>query len=321
MVQIGAREVAAGVAAAGLVQRRLVFLVLGVLDLDVAKTGEQPAIAGVTRRHDAVEHVDAVRHARHQVFRRAHAHQVMRLVGRQARTHVGQHAHHVFLRLADGQAADGDAGEIDLFQLGQRFVAQHFEHAALHDAEQRIRVLAAVELVLRALRPAQGHAHGLGRFLDGGRAAGDFVRRAFVELHDDVGIQDALHLHRHFRREEQFIAVDGRIEMHALFRDLAHGAQRKHLEAARIRQNRLVPAHETMQAAEFLHDGVAWTQPQVESVAQNDLRVDLIEFQRRHGFHGAVSAHWHEDRRLHDAMVEFQGAAACLGQAARVGLE
>ena len=59
-----------------------------ILDLDVAKAGEEPAVARVAGRHHAVEHVDAVRHARHQVFRRAHAHQVVRLVGRQLRADV-----------------------------------------------------------------------------------------------------------------------------------------------------------------------------------------------------------------------------------------
>jgi hypothetical protein len=64
------------------------------------------------------------------------------------RADVGQDAHHVFLRLADRQAADRQAGEIDLFQSGQRFVAQVLEHAALDDAEQRVRVFAAVEFVI-----------------------------------------------------------------------------------------------------------------------------------------------------------------------------
>nr|GEU28151.1 hypothetical protein [Tanacetum cinerariifolium] len=220
VVQIRAREIAAGVARAGGVQRLLVLLVARVLDLDVAKARKQPAVAGVPGRHHAVEHVHAVRHAGHQVFRRAHAHQVVRLVGRQFRAHVLQHAHHVFLRLAHRQAADGQAGEVDFFQARQRFVAQVFKHAALDDAEQRVRIFATVEFIVRALGPAQRHAHRLGRFVQRGRA------------------------------------------------------------------DRLVPAHEVVQAAKLGHHVVAGAQPQVEGVTQNNLGVDFLQFQRRHGFYG-----------------------------------
>src|SRR5450759_52851 len=58
MVQVSTGEVAAGVAGAQPVQRAPVKPVLRDLDLDVAKPGEQHAIARIARRHHAVEHVD-----------------------------------------------------------------------------------------------------------------------------------------------------------------------------------------------------------------------------------------------------------------------
>ncbi len=109
-----------------------------------------------------------------------------------------QHAHHVFFRFADRQAADRDAVETDFLQTRQRFITQMFEHAALHDAEQGIRIFAAVEFIARALRPAQRHAHRFRRLFFGRGAAVDFIGCAFVELHHDVGIQRALDLHRNF---------------------------------------------------------------------------------------------------------------------------
>eukprot|EP00952_Eustigmatos_sp_NYUAD-ZCMA_P005550 24171-Eustigmatos_ZCMA.PRE.1 len=58
---------------------------------------------------------------------------------------VLQHVHHVFLRLADRQPADGVAAKalaarvlVNRLQTGQRLLAQVLEHAALHDAEQRV---------------------------------------------------------------------------------------------------------------------------------------------------------------------------------------
>src|SRR5437899_1987879 len=58
VMQVAAREMCAGVAGAGAVQRPRVVAVAGVADLDVAVAGEEPAVAGVSRGKDAVEHVD-----------------------------------------------------------------------------------------------------------------------------------------------------------------------------------------------------------------------------------------------------------------------
>ena len=201
-MQIGTGKLAAGVAAATGVERAGIELVAGVLDLDVAEAREQVAVAGVARRHHAVEHVDAGLDRADEVFRRADAHQVARLVGWQARRDVGEDAHHVLFRLADRQAADGHAVEADVVQSGQRLVAQVFVHASLDDAEQRVGIFQLVVFVARTLRPAHAHAHRLGRFLVRCRIGG-----AFVEDHDDVGIQHFLDLHRDFRRQEQLGAI------------------------------------------------------------------------------------------------------------------
>ncbi len=118
-----------------------------------------------------------------------------------------------------------------------------------------------------------------------------------------------LDLHRNLGRQEQLVAIDRRREFHAFFGNLAHCPQRKHLKPARIGQNRLVPAHETMQSIEFA-DGVgAGSQPKMEGITENDLRADVLEFDRRHGLYGAVGADRHEDRGIDHAMVQRQLAA------------
>ncbi|MNI21736.1 hypothetical protein D3C73_752680 [compost metagenome] len=200
--------------------------------------------------------------------------------------------------------------EADVLQARQGFITQRFIHAALNDAEQRVRVAQAVEFITRTARPAQGHAHRARRFLNGGRAAVDFIRRAFVEHHDDVGIQRTLDAHGFFGRQEQARAVDGRGELHAFLGDLAHALQAEHLEAARVGQDGLVPLHEAMQAAVLFHDVRARAQPQVERVAQHDLRADFLQLVRHHGLDAAIGAHGHEDGRLDHAMVQRDAAAA-----------
>jgi hypothetical protein len=107
------------------------------------------------------------------------------------------------------------------------------------------------------------------------RAAVDLVRRALVELHHDVRVQRALDLHRDLGRQEQLVAIDRRRERDAFLGDLAQFAEREHLEAARIGQDRLVPADELVQAA-VVSTRPARAQPQVERVAEDDLRADLV---------------------------------------------
>ena len=171
--------------------------------------------------------------------------------------------------------------------------------------------------VLAALRPAPAQLHRETRFGLGRDVALGVVGRALVELHHDVAVEQRLDLHRDFGREEQLVAVHGRGELHALLADLAHLAQAPHLEAAGVGEDGLVPALEAVQAAELLEHVEPRPHPQVEGVAQDDLRVHLIERARRHALHRAVGAHGHEDRRLHDAVIQGEAAAARVA----IGLE
>ena len=71
----------------------------GIADFDVPISGEDPAIAGVSRGHDAVKHIDALGHAFDQVFWRAHPHKVAGLIFGKLRSGMGQDPLHVFLGL------------------------------------------------------------------------------------------------------------------------------------------------------------------------------------------------------------------------------
>jgi hypothetical protein len=51
-------------------------------------------------------------------------------------------------------------------------------------------------------------------------------------------------------------------------------------------------------------------QPEVEGVAEHDLRAERVELLRRHRLHRAVSAHRHERRRIDAAVRELEDAAA-----------
>ena len=49
----------------------------------------------------------------------------------------------------------------------------------------------------------------------------------------------------------------------------------------------------------------------MKCIAENYLCTDLIQFQRAHGFDGAVGTDRHEYRGFNDAMVECQATASC----------
>ena len=66
---------------ARLVQRPRIVGMAGVAQIDLAEAGKRHAVAAVTGRHHAIEHVDAARDRFQQILGRADAHQVARAIG------------------------------------------------------------------------------------------------------------------------------------------------------------------------------------------------------------------------------------------------
>ena len=119
-------------------------------------------------------------------------------------------------------------------------------------------------------------------------------------------------LHADLGREKQLVAIDRAGKAHAFLADLAHVAQAPDLETAAVGQDRLVPVFELVQAAKLLHDVQPRTHPEMEGVAQDDLRAHLMQAARHHTLDGAVGAHGHEDGGFDHAVVEREPATARL---------
>ena len=128
--------------------------------------------------------------------------------------------------------------------------------------------------------------------------------------HRHVAVERVLNLHRDLRRQEKFAAVDGISKANAFLGDLTQFAETENLKSARIREDGLIPPAETVKAAVSTDHFESGAKPQMESVAENDLRTDLLELIGRHRFDSAVSADRHEDRCLNDTVVEFKRTAA-----------
>ena len=257
------------------------------------------AVARVTRRHHAVEHVHTASHTLDQILRLAHAHQIARLVGRHLRRQEVQHTDHLFLRFAHREAANCQAVEADLAKPFQRTHAQRLVHAALDDAKQCRRAVAMSDL--GALGPTQRQLH---------RAARDVlvsrIGRALIEDHHDIRAQVTLDLHGLFRPHEHLGAIDRRREVDALLLDLAHRSQTEHLKTTGIGKDRPLPLHEVVQVAVALDHLGAGSQPEVKGVAQDDLRTDRFDVPRQHALDGTVGAYRHEGRRFHGSARKGQ---------------
>ena len=72
-----------------------------------------------------------------------------------------------------------------------------------------------------------------------------------------------------------------------------------------------------MKPAHFADQLVTGAQPKVVGVAEDDLRTELLEFERVEGFDRPLSPDRHEDRRFDNAVRQAQGSAS--GGAGGVG--
>src|SRR5690625_3735854 len=265
VAQIGARKIAAGIAAAVRIHRPGVPGVAGVANSEHAAAGKQMPVAGIAGGHYAIEHVDAALHAVQKVFGPPHAHQVARPVLRQQRTGGFQHGVALVCGLAHAQAADGVAVKANNLQPFGGTLAQVRIHAALDNAEQRRRV-APVGL-FRSFSPAQGQLHGLTGLFFSGR-----VRRAFVKNHDDVRAQRTLYFHGLFRPKKHPGSVNRRRKSHAFRADLASFGQAEHLTPARIGQYGPVPGAEILQVTVGFNHFNARPEQEVNGVATHEFR-------------------------------------------------
>ena len=133
------------------------------------------------------------------------------------------------------------------------------------------------------------------------------ILQALVEHHHDVAAQRQLDVDGRLRREHVAVAVEMRLEHHALFGDLAQPAQAEDLEAAGIGEDRPRPVHELVQPAEPPDRLVPRPQIQMIGVAENDLGVEIVDqIPRQQALDGGLRPDRHEHRRLDVAMRRVQ---------------
>ena len=290
------------------IERGKVVLPLLVAHIHNPVAGENHTIATVTSRHDAVEHIDSALDAFQYIPRRADAHQIAGLVLGQNGIDDLDHLVHLLRRLAHRQTTNSIAVTVKITQTLRRLLAQIGIDAPLHDGEEvllvSVQVLRAVETGDAAVQPTVGAVHRLRGVLAVCRA-----RTALVERHHDIGTDKTLGIHHGLWGKEQFAAINMARETHALFRHLADVGQREDLVTARIGQNGACPTLKLMQTARLIENISARTQEKMVSVAQNNLRMNIIhKVATMHALDRAYRADRHENRGQDVTVVGMNNA-------------
>ena len=254
----------AGITITGRVDRSLHAAIGSAPQIASPQTGECHPLLGKRGRQYAVEHIDTAVYGFEQIAGGPDAHQVSRAVTRQQSGHRRRAVFSLCAALAHRKTTDGVAVEGHLRDGLGAFDAQVGVAGALHDAEQRLRRVAARRQA--AMRPAMRHLH---------RAAGDTVldRRghALIEHHHDIGADGLLRFDTALRAQSNQGVVDIAGKFGVLLVERPASRQRKYLVTARIGQHRSRPIHESVDSAEFFKDLEARAQKQVIRIGQEDL--------------------------------------------------
>ena len=267
--------------------------------------GVHMAVPAVPGRVNAVEEVHAAVHRLQDIGGSSHPHKVHRLFLRQMGHGHVQHVVHFLVALAHRQAAHRVAVQVHFPDHVRVPGADAVHHAALVYAKEQLfpvdgvrQSVEPVHLLLAACKPPGGPLHGIADVLLV-RMAG----RAFVKGHGDGGTQVGLDLHALLRPHKNLAAVDVGVKIDPFLLDLSQTGQGKHLKAAGVRQDRPVPVHEPVQAAELPDQLVAGAHMQMVGVGELHLGADLAQVVGgNRALDGAHRAHVHEHRGLDGAV-------------------
>jgi hypothetical protein len=135
-------------------------------------------------------------------------------------------------------------------------------------------------------------------------------RHHVIERHRDVGAEGPLDLGGALGGEEATRAVHVALELDALVIDPPEPLEGEDLEPARVGEQRPVPPHEAVQAAEPGDDVLPGADVEVVGVREHEVGPDGFQVRGRERAHGALRADGHEARGRHRAVGEGEAAGA-----------
>ena len=212
------------------------------------------------------------------------------------------------LRVAAPSRA-GDLAVVDLTALREeppalRALVLHGLVRAVLGGEALVERRTVDALLALAERHDDSGRVSLGHGLEARRCRG----HGLVERDGDIGAECLLHRNRQLGREAVVRAIEVALERDAVIVDLAQLTQRHDLEAAGVGQDRPVPGHELVKAAEGGYARVAGAQIEVVGVRQDDRRPDGAQVVRIQSLDRRVGPDRHELRGFDHAVREGQPA-------------
>jgi hypothetical protein len=124
-----------------------------------------------------------------------------------------------------------------------------------------------------------------------------------IKGNGNIWSERLLHLNRAFRCEEVHGAIEVTAELRTLFVNAHQRPKGDHLEATRVSQDRSIPLHEFVKAAEALHPLMSWAQIEVIGIRKDDLGAERLQIFWVERLHCGVRADGHEIWRLHNAVT------------------
>ena len=139
-------------------------------------------------------------------------------------------------------------------------------------------------------------------FVDDGSRDGTL--RVARELHAQDDRVRYVSFSRNFGKEAGIYA-------YALLADGSQLCQRKYLEAAAVGENRSIPTHKFVQAAQCFDLFITWTQVQMIGVAKLHLALQIFKIDGRDSaFDGCGSSYIHKEWCLNGAVYSFKDASS-----------
>lgn len=301
MPHVGAGKIPATIAGATLFHGAKIIGVATGLDGNGAVAGKGGAVAGMARRHDAVEHIDSAGNAFDDLNPVADAHQVTGMGSGDVGDGEIDSAHHFGFRFTDADATDGITIEADFRKPLCAAFAQIGIDAALNDSKEQL--TGAERLSAATFGPSEC-------FVDGfrGVVVRCGIRDAFIETHHDIRAEDLLRPDGFRGAQEELFPIDMGLEGDAIGFDFAEFAERKDLKAAGIGQDGAIPSHKRVQTSAVLHDFVAGAQEQVIGIAENDPDLQLFQIARLERLDGSLRTDRHENGGLDGSVGGLQDA-------------
>ena len=128
------------------------------------------------------------------------------------------------------------------------------------------------------------------------------MRRALVEAHDAVGPERFLDADRRFGRQRERASIDVRAEDDLLVVNLCQLGQAEDLKAAAVGQDRSVPAHKPVQAAQFFDTSAPGRSAKWYVLASTICTPAAFKLLGRQPFDGGRRPDRHEGWRLDHAV-------------------